>query len=446
MKLVPRWLAAFFCLTGLWASVQAAPADDTPAPPAEAHWAAAWAVAPIDFQELAANPATAPALGPGGNAFHKQTLRQQVQPTLSGTRIRVRFSNRFGKTPMHIAAASVGRGTGGGAMSPASLHALRFDGRADVTLAPGADAWSDGVALKVEAGQTLAVSAFFDGATPFATVQVPTTPGSWVVAGNAVAASRLRGATALSLNHVVTGLDVMTERSVRVVVALGDSITAGAAEAAEGAYPDLLATRLRGSPQGTQATRATGATGAAQSAQSAQKVAVLNAGIGGNRLLLDGIGPRALSRFADDALGQSGVTHVIVLLGTNDIGRSVFMGLPGFAVAPADVPTAERITAGLQQLVKQAHDKGVKVVLGTVPPFKGSPYWTEASEAMRSAVNRWIRSRQDVEGVVDFDAALRSPADPQALNPLYDSGDHLHPGKAGHAAMAAAVDLKELQE
>jgi lysophospholipase L1-like esterase len=429
MKLVlPRWLAAAFCSGLLAVSVQAAAPEDKPPTPVEAPWVAAWAVAPIDFQELASNPATAPAAPPGGNAFQKQTLRQQLQPTLGGERIRIRFSNRFGKTPMHIAAASVGRSTGGGAMSPATLRMLRFDGRGSLTLAPGAEAWSDGVALKVEAGQTLAVSAFFDSATPFATVHVPTAAGSWVAPGNAVAAPRLRGGTPLSLSHIVTGLDVETGHAVRVVVALGDSITAGGADAAEGAYPDMLATRLRDSPQ------------------AAQKVAVLNAGIGGNRLLADGIGPRALSRFANDALGQSGATHVIVLLGTNDIGRSVFIGLPGFAVAPAEVPTAERITAGLQQLVKQAHDKGVKVLLGTVPPFKNSPYWTEASEAMRSAVNRWIRSRQDVDGVIDFDAALRSPSDAQALNPLYDSGDHLHPSRAGHAAMAAAVDLRELQE
>jgi lysophospholipase L1-like esterase len=86
------------------------------------------------------------------------------------------------------------------------------------------------------------------------------------------------------------------------------------------------------------------------------------------------------------------------------------------------------------------------VLLGTVPPFRNTPYWNEDNEAMRNAVNRWIRSRQDVDGVIDFDAALRNPADPQTLNPQFDNGDHLHPNKAGHAAMAAAIDLKELQE
>jgi len=175
-------------------------------------------------------------------------------------------------------------------------------------------------------------------------------------------------------------------------------------------------------------------------------IAVLNAGIGGNRLLADGMGPSGLSRFERDALRQSSVTHAIVLLGTNDIGRTLFANVPGAEIKARDMPTAERITDGLEQLVKQARAKGVKVLLGTVPPFRNTPYWNEANDAMREAVNRWIRGRQDIDGVVDFDAALRDPADPQALNPLFDSGDHLHPNKAGHAAMAAAIDLHELQE
>lgn len=390
---------------------------------------ASWAVAPVDFRELSANPlAKAAAPRPGGDVFRGQTLRQQSQTALTGERIRIRFSNRFGKAPLRIAAASVGHSTGAGAVSPATLRMLRFGGRGSVVVAPGADAWSDGADLKVEAGQAVAVSAFFDRPVPFATVQTQGADTSWVVGGNAVATPKLQGAAPLPLNHIVTGLDVMTAQPVRVVVAFGDSITAGGGEAGQGAYPDLLATRLRNSPS------------------AAQPLSVINTGIGGNRLLTDSIGPSGLSRFARDALGQTGVTHVVVLLGTNDIGRSVLVGMARLPTPEHEVPTAERITEGLQQLIKQARAKGVKVLIGTVPPFRNTPYWTEASEAMRGEVNRWIRSRQDVDAVIDFDAVLRNPADPLALNPLYDSGDHLHPNKAGHAAMAAAIDLRELQE
>jgi lysophospholipase L1-like esterase len=221
---------------------------------------------------------------------------------------------------------------------------------------------------------------------------------------------------------------VLTTKSVRTVVAFGDSITMGTSEGNFGAYPDMLATRLR------------------DTQREGQDVAVLNAGIGGNRLLANGLGPSGLSRFELDALRQSSVTHAIILMGTNDIGRTLFAKVPGAELKPRDMPTAERITEGLEQLVKQARAKGVKVLLGTVPPFRNTPYWSEGNEAMREAVNRWIRGQQDIDGVVDFDAALRDPADPKALNPLFDSGDHLHPNKAGHAAMATAIDLRELQE
>ncbi len=442
MNLGSRWLSvicqsvlrhgvavvAVLLLAGAVA-VQAVQPGDRPKQSVEAHWVASWAVAPVDFRELSANPlAKSAAPRPGGDLFRGQTLRQQFETALSGERIRIRFSNRFGKTPLRIAAASVGHSTGAGAISPATLRMLRFGGRDNVVVAPGADVWSDGAELKVEAGQAVAVSAFFDRPVPYATVHTQVSDTSWVIGGNAVGTPKLQGATPLPLNHIVTGLDVLTTQPIRVVVAFGDSITAGGGEAGEGAYPDILATRLRNSPA------------------AMQPLSVINTGIGGNRLLTDGIGPSGLSRFARDALGQTGVTHVVVLLGTNDIGRSVLVGMARLPTPEHEVPTAERITEGLQQLIKQARAKGVKVLIGTVPPFRNTPYWSEASEAMRGEVNRWIRSRQDVDAVIDFDAVLRNPADPMALNPLYDNGDHLHPNKAGHAAMAAAVDLRELQE
>lgn len=414
-------------LLALAVGAQAQPVAGKPRPPVEAHaqWVGSWAVAPVDFQELATNPAAVSSIGAGGvQAFHGQTLRQLVRPTLDGERVRIRFSNIFGKTPLHIAAASVGLGTGASSASPASLKELRFAGRGDVTVEPGAQAWSDGIDLKVEAGQDVVVSTFLDQLTPFATIGLQDARTSWVVAGNSVLKPKLEVATAMALNHIVTGVDVWIREPVLTVVAFGDSITAGGGEAGEGAYPDLLATRLRDSPRASKA------------------VSVLNAGIGGNRLLLDGSGPSGLSRFARDALGQSGVTHVIVLLGTNDIGRKGLVGKPGFVMPPGEMPTTQLITTGLAQLIAQARDKGVKVLIGTVPPFKNTIYFTKDTETMRGEVNRWIRERKDVDGVIDFDAVLRDPSHPQAMDPKYDSGDHLHPGKAGRAAMAAAVDVR----
>lgn len=396
------------------------------APSAAGGWAASWIAAPQDHREPSIVPGMAPA---PAAAFVQQTLRQLIAPTLGGAKVRVRFSNLFGKTPLRIAAASVARSTGGDAISPASLRDLRFSGRREVTIAPGAEAWSDAAALEIEAGQVLAVSSFLDEPTPVATVHRNPRQATWVGAGNSVANARLHEPALAAWNHHVTGLDVATTQAARVVVAFGDSITEGVgATQGEGAYPDHLARRLRDGPAG------------------ARPVAVVNAGIGGNGLVVDAAGPEGVDRFARDVLAQSGVTHTILLIGINDIAASVFADVPGRKTPRSQEPTADRLTAALQRLMDQARAKGVKVLLGTVLPFKGAPFWTEESEAMRQAVNRWIRGRQDVDGVIDFDAALRSPTDPTAMNPLYDSGDHLHPGNAGYAAMAAAVDLRELRE
>ncbi|RYZ04503.1 MAG: SGNH/GDSL hydrolase family protein [Comamonadaceae bacterium] len=399
------------------------------APVAEAlRWMGSWAAAPLTFIPAAPAPGAAPA----PTSFPaKTTVRQRVFPTAGGKRVRVRFSNLFGTTPLRLADASIAISTGGDAVSPGSLQPLRFEGQRTVTIAPGAEAWSDAAPVAVRAGQALAVSFFLDQAMPFGTAHHLPTGATWVARGNAVSRPTLQGVPQPDWNHVVTGVDVLAPTAAaRVVVAFGDSITEGvnAFAPVRMRYPDRLAERLRGP------------------AESAPTVAVLNAGIAGNRLLSDWIGPSGAQRFERDVLGQSGVTHALVLIGINDIGFVTRDGPPGSPVPVGEPVTAEDITAGLQRLVDQAHRRGVKVLLGTLPPIKGSGYWSAANEAKRQAVNRWVRGRQQVDAVVDFDLALRDPGDPQALNPLYDSGDHLHPNDAGNAAMATAVDLRELLE
>ncbi|VTU17757.1 SGNH/GDSL hydrolase family protein [Variovorax sp. PBL-E5] len=432
MNLVSRFFsragaAALACCAGalLLLPMMAAQAADV-------RWAASWAAAPQDYQQLPPALRAAPpeALAASG----AQTLRERLLPTLGGRRVRIRFSNVFGKMPLHIAAASVARSTGGAAVSPATLRQLQFGGRTDITLAPGAEAWSDAARLSLEPGQAAAVSFEVGAPTSFATAHHLPPDATWMLPGRAVMRTSWRDAAPSPWNHVVTGLDVASATAPRVVVAFGDSITEGVggrdAQGQPGSYPDQLATRLRGQPGGRTS------------------FAVINAGIAGNRLLADRIGPGGIARFGRDVLGQSGVTHVLILIGINDLLFGQSPGLAEGGKPLPEIPGVEQITAGLQQLIRQARDKGVKVLLGTLLPFKGmpAPYWSGEREARRQAVNRWIRGRQDVEAVVDFDAALRDPADPAALNPLYDSGDHLHPSHAGYAAMAGAVDPQELRE
>jgi lysophospholipase L1-like esterase len=412
-------------LLGLLLLGQQAVAQTHPAR-SEAHWVASWAAAPQDHAQAPAWGAPVPPVPPVPPSLADQTLRLRLQPTLGGQRVRVRFSNRFGKVPLHVAAAGVAISTGGASVSPATQRELRFGGHAGATIAPGQEAWSDAVRLRVGPERAVAVSYRIDAPVPFATVHHITPGATWITSGNGVRRPVWHDALRSSWNHIVTGLEVERSAPVRIVVAFGDSITEGAGiedDAFVARYPEQLMQRLRGQ-------RREGA------------FAVLNAGISGNRLLSDGVGPKGIERFRRDVLAQGGVTHVVILIGINDIGLSMPQGSPP---VPGP-PSADDITAGLQQLVEQAHAAGVKVLLGTLLPFKGAIYWSEEKEQRRQAVNRWIRGRQGVDGVVDFDAVLRDPSDPMSLKPDYDGGDHLHPGKAGQAAMAGAIDLHELAE
>ena len=426
--------SSFVAATAVLSFAAAHAADAAP------RWTASWAVAARDYNEPSPVPgiATPPAL-----TLRDQTVRVRVDPAAGGTTVRVRFSNAFGTAPLHIAAASVARSTGGDALSPGSMRSLHFNGQRDATIAPGDQVWSDAVRLTVTPRQPLAVSAYIDAATRAATAYTGPAPQSWLVPGDATGTAKLQGAVVSPWGHFVTGIDVAREpagasasaaasaSAPPVVVAFGDSITygVGAVSGTDGSYPTRLGQRLRAQPGNTIKTGAT--------ARTASVASVINVGIGGNRLLTDGIGQKALDRFDRDVLSQSGVTHTIILIGTNDIGLS---SLPG--AAPMSV---EQLTAGLQRLIDSARTQGVKVLLGTVTPFKGSGYWSDENEAMRQALNRWIRGRQNIAGVVDFDVALRDRKDAVSLNPKYDSGDHLHPGDAGYAAMAEAVDVRELE-
>lgn len=399
-------------------AARAEPAEDE-------EWVAGWIAAAHDHRALLLP------LGMPPVVLQDQTVRQHMLVAAGGHALRVRLSNRFGDQPLVVGAAGVGLCTGPDALSPGTLRPLRFDGRPGTTLAPHTERWSDPVALEVTADQRLAVSLHLPQATVIGTGHATSPASSQAAAGDQVMHSRLAAPVDLPWNPIVTAIDVrIAQQPAKVVVAFGDSITQGAsaADSTAASYPARLAARLRG-------------------AREAPPVVVLNAGLSGNRLLRDGTGPRGLARFAHDALQVSGVTHVIVLIGINDIGWGTAGGeRPVWLVPPWDVATPEAITAGLQRLVGEARAQGVKVLLGTLPPFKGSPYWSEDNERTRQAVNRWIRGRQDVDAVIDFDAALRAKDDALMLHPAFDSGDHLHPSEAGFAAMAAAADVPELCE
>lgn len=434
MRHVTRLLAVPVCLAVLAPVPVAAREPSTPARCQGSHWVGSWAAAPSNAGHVDGVPFARP--------LADQTVRMVVRPTLSGHRVRVRLSNRYGVSPTRISHATVAVRDAGPAAVAGTMRELTFGGEDEVTLAPGADLSSDPVDLDVEAGRDLLVSLHVPDVVDrpdehFVTVTTnylaPTGAGDFAgdEAGTAFVTTTRH---AFSVGwYFLDGVDVRAPHSTGAVVAFGDSITDGFQVTGPGMvedpavmdrnarYPDFLAARLRRRAQ-----------------EGGPRLAVLNSGISGNRVLADADAPwpygdAALHRFDDDALRMPGVTDVVLLEGINDLGYT-------------DTLPARDLIDGLRRLVRRGHEAGLRVHLGTLTPSGGSArgHGSEATARRRAVVNRWIRTSGVADSVVDFDRAVRDPADPSRLRPAYDSGDHLHPSSAGYRAMAAAVRLGPL--
>ena len=386
--------------------------------PADGHWLATWGAS---MQP----PTTADPVSEA--SFVHATLREVVLSSIGGSEVRVRFSNVYGVTPLQIGDASVGIAGPDGSLVAGSVRRLTFGGQPSVEIAPGAELVSDPVALALRPLSRLAISFYLPHPTGPATGHRGSRDTNYVAGGDHVDdANDAAYLSEITGWYFIDGVDVMAGPRYRgAVVALGDSITAGAGSTmnADANWPDDLARRLAAS---------TGPT-----------LSVVDQGIGGNRVLNNTpcCGQSALDRFDADVLGQAGVRDVILLEGVNDIGFS--HGTNPLTVPHAPV-TAEQLIAGYQKLIAAAHGAGLRIFGSTLLPFKGAGYWNPAGERVREAVNRWILTSGAFDGVINFAAAVADPTDPQRLNPAYDSGDHLHPGDAGYRAMANAVDIPAL--
>jgi lysophospholipase L1-like esterase len=357
--------------------------------------------------------------------FDKQTVRQIVRTSIGGDQVRVRLANTFGDVPLVIGAARLALRDSGEHIDPASDRELTFSGSPSITVPPGALAVSDPVALTVPALSELAVSIYFPEPTTSTTVHALAFQTNYFSPMGDFTAEAAMPVEATAQSWVfLTGIDVTVTEPTGVVVTLGDSITDGALSTPDTnqRWPDLLAERLVGDAN-----------------QPAK--AVLNAGIGGNRVLNDPpegfefSGPNALARFDRDVLAQPGVTHLIVFEGINDIG------LPTLSGDPTEFVSADELIAGLRQLAERAHEHGIVAIGATITPFEGSMVFSEEGEAIRQAVNDWIRTGDAFDAVIDFDEVVRDPRQPTHLLPAFDAGDNLHPNDDGLRAMAESIDL-----
>ena len=369
----------------------------------EGHWVGTWAAAP---------QLTEPANMPPAPGLADATLRQVVRVSLGGSRLRVRFSNAFGAKPLTILSAHVATPAGGPKIRAESLKSLAFGGLTSVTISRGAPVVSDPVDFDLAPLSDLAVTLRVKDPTDAVTGHPGARCTSYLQAGDAVAEPDLPRAVRTPHWYYLCGVDVdAPDAAAAAVAVLGDSITDGRGSPTDGngRWTDHLAQRLH-------------------EGKRTALVGVLNQGLGGNRLLNDGLGPNALARLDRDVLAQPGVRWLIVLEGINDLGtRSA---------------TARDLIAAYDQIIRRAHARGIKVYGATILPCEGSSYFNADLEAARQEVNAWIRGSGRFDAVIDFDAATRDPQKPLRLSATADGGDHLHPGPEGYKIMGGVVDLE----
>ena len=371
------------------------------------HWVGTWACSP-QLADAGSRPPTA--------GFADVTLRQIVHVSIGGGKIRVRFSNAFGKGALTLSSARVADAAGGSRIKARTDKPLTFGEEASVTIPAGALVYSDPLDFTLAPLSDLAVTIHLESAPEGVTTHSGARATSYFTSGDAVSAIELPSAETADHWYFLNGVDVAGPPSRAAVVILGDSLTDGknSTTNANGRWPDELARRLEASKHRTN-------------------IGVLNEGIGGNRLLHDGLGPNALSRLDRDVLTQTGVRWLVVLEGVNDLGT---------CKSECDLDsTAKDIINAYRQIIVRAHSQNLRVYGATITPFGGSFYATEETERARQAVNHWIRTSGWFDAVIDFDRATRDPNNPANLSARADSGDHLHPADGGYKVMADSIDL-----
>jgi len=380
----------------------------------QGEWIGTWGTSPVGLPTVAKIGAYT--IPPPTSV--RGTIRYRLRISLGGFQIRLRVSNVYSDSVLSLAAVTVGLAGNGLDAVPGSLKALTFRGKGSVMIPAKADALSDPVELAVKPLSDLVVSVYVPQGIPIVAWTNPFDPV--VVEGSdATLIDRLSVSRSLSIRPMVSEVDVRTDKASKVLVTLGDSITDGDVNVTTGerGWPGALARRLQ-----------------------TQSIAVVNAGISGNRLLqsMPMSGAAALDRFDHDVLSVPGSKYILVLEGINDIGMSGRGGM--FGDTPIVGPHA--LIDAYSQIIRRAHERGLKVFGATIMPFEGAEYYSAEKEKVRQVVNEWIRRSNAFDAVIDFDKTVRDAAAPHHMSTEYDSGDHLHPSSEGYRKIGESIDLR----
>jgi len=388
--------------------------------PARADWITSWTAAP-----LPPNP------GPGAFAtpsWTNRTIRQTLRLSAGGTALRVRLTNAFGAAPLKVGAARIALLDDSGKEIPGSAHILRFGGAGGVTIPRGAPMVSDAVNLKLPALARVSLDLYFPEATGLCTCHQAGLDTVLVSPEGDFTGKEFAPEAKIQSRPFIAGVEVDAAKGAATVAVLGDSISdgIGSTSGANRRWPDFLAARL--------------------AARKGTVWGVANQGISGNRVLNDGAGEAAVTRLDRDILAMPGVKAMIVFEGVNDLGVGFGPQRPapaGASARPAPPSiTAKDVINGYRQIITRAHARAIKIYGATIAPYKGAGYWSDRGEAARQEINRFIRTSKEFDAVLDFDAVIRDPHDPESMRADYHSGDHLHGNDAGYKATAASIDLK----
>jgi lysophospholipase L1-like esterase len=360
--------------------------------------------------------------------FFNTTTRQTVHVSIEAERIRLRLSNEFGGSPLHIAkmTISLAEKPGSRILRSDLLKDVTFSNQSSTAIPAGAVGTTDPIAIRASPATDLSISIHL--ATGQSGTAITAHPGSrttsWFQHGDQTRAAALspdRGAARAAHWYFLSAVQALLPASAAALVVVGDSITDGRGSTDDGndRWPDLLAARLRASRRPTAA-----------------RVAVVNVAAGGNAVVRGGIGTPAARRVRRDVLSRAGVRWALVFEGVNDIG--------GAGPSPAaQRAVGDALVAAYERMVGEMRGAGIGKVFGaTIAPFAGSGYGHAERERTRARVNEWIRRNGTFDGVIDFDAAVRDPEKKDRLAKRFDTGDHLHLNPVGYQALANSVNLE----